>query len=160
MPRDRNSSPNRIVVAAVAVLAAPLIYWAAAAFMMNRAERATEQIQSGANSAMDRLQANHERREQERRAHAARVRLQEIAAQQEAFRAEQEKRDAERRKELAWARYFVAPTACERPPTWEFQVECGNRYMRAKREFEARWERGDTEVVALVAGEPASPARP
>jgi hypothetical protein len=45
-----------------------------------------------------------------------------------------------KRKESAWAAYYKAPAACEHPPAWQDQVECGNQYIRAKREFEKRWE--------------------
>jgi hypothetical protein len=43
-------------------------------------------------------------------------------------------------KERAWLQHYTAPALCERPPSWEAQVECGNHYMRAKAEFDERWE--------------------
>jgi hypothetical protein len=45
-----------------------------------------------------------------------------------------------KRKQAAWAQYYKAPTSCEHPPAWTDQVECGNQYIRAKREFEKQWE--------------------
>lgn len=72
------------------------------------------------------------------------VRKQEAAAQ---VRAESEalaaELDAERRKEAAWQSFYQPPPECLNPPTWEAQVECGNKHIRAKREFEARWGRGE-----------------
>jgi len=39
-----------------------------------------------------------------------------------------------------WAAYYVAPASCEHPPAWKDQVDCGNQYIRAKREFEQQWQ--------------------
>jgi Protein of unknown function (DUF2726) len=44
-----------------------------------------------------------------------------------------------KRKEVAWAQYFTVSASCEHPATWDDQVACGNRYMRARKEFEQRW---------------------
>ena len=49
-----------------------------------------------------------------------------------------------KRKERAWAASYVAPASCEHPPTWKDQVDCGNQYMRAKKEFEQRWQAQQT----------------
>jgi hypothetical protein len=46
-----------------------------------------------------------------------------------------------KRKQAAWAQYYKAPASCEHPPAWTDQVECGNQYIRAKREFEKLWQR-------------------
>lgn len=45
----------------------------------------------------------------------------------------------QKQKGLAWAAAYSAPTSCEHPADWNAQVECGNRYMRAKEKFEAQW---------------------
>jgi hypothetical protein len=42
-------------------------------------------------------------------------------------------------KELAWAAFYAVPASCEHPVDWTAQVECGNRYMRAKKVFETGW---------------------
>ena len=47
------------------------------------------------------------------------------------------------RKDAAWQAFFKPKKVCDNPPDSDTQVECGNAYMRAKREFEERWERGD-----------------
>jgi hypothetical protein len=47
--------------------------------------------------------------------------------------------DVTKRKAAAWAAFYKQPAACEHPPAWADQVECGNQYMRAKREFEMQW---------------------
>jgi Protein of unknown function (DUF2726) len=44
-----------------------------------------------------------------------------------------------KQKDLAWMAFYSAPASCEHPADWAAQVECGNRYMRAKREFEKQW---------------------
>lgn len=45
----------------------------------------------------------------------------------------------QKQKQLAWAAYYSAPASCEHSADWSAQVECGNRYMRAKKLFEQRW---------------------
>jgi very-short-patch-repair endonuclease len=57
-----------------------------------------------------------------------------------AIAAQQMVTEAEKRKDKAWAAYYVAPASCEHPPSWKDQVDCGNQYIRAKREFEQQWQ--------------------
>ena len=45
----------------------------------------------------------------------------------------------QRQKDHAWLAYYSAPASCEHPVDWKAQVECGNQYMRAKKEFEQQW---------------------
>jgi hypothetical protein len=47
------------------------------------------------------------------------------------------------RKDAAWQAFFKPKKVCDNPPDADTQVECGNAYMRAKREFDERWEHGD-----------------
>jgi hypothetical protein len=51
----------------------------------------------------------------------------------------QQMAEQSRRKEAAWKTYYVVPASCEHPPTWSDQVECGNQYIRAKKQFEKQW---------------------
>jgi Protein of unknown function (DUF2726) len=46
----------------------------------------------------------------------------------------------QRKKDLAWAAFYSPPASCEHPADWSAQVECGNKYMRAKKIFEQKWE--------------------
>ena len=77
-------------------------------------------------------------------AEARRAQLDARAAQtrteMEAARLEQQ---AAARKEAAWQVFFKPKKVCDNPPDSDTQVECGNAYMRAKREFEDRWTRGE-----------------
>lgn len=41
--------------------------------------------------------------------------------------------------EAAWNAEWKVSPECEHPVDWPAQVECGNRYIRAKRAFEERW---------------------
>jgi hypothetical protein len=50
--------------------------------------------------------------------------------------------DLQRQKDHAWLAYYSAPASCEHPVDWKAQVECGNQYMRAKKEFEKQWGAG------------------
>jgi hypothetical protein len=47
--------------------------------------------------------------------------------------------DLQRQKDHAWSAHYSAPASCEHPVDWKAQVECGNLYMRAKKEFERQW---------------------
>jgi Protein of unknown function (DUF2726) len=47
--------------------------------------------------------------------------------------------DLQRQKDRAWLAYYSAPASCEHPVDWNAQVECGNQYMRAKKDFEKQW---------------------
>ena len=42
-------------------------------------------------------------------------------------------------KEAAWSHAFKATDDCVEPANWKTQVECGNEYMRTKKEFEDNW---------------------
>jgi hypothetical protein len=46
-------------------------------------------------------------------------------------------------REQAWHRFYKPSTKCDAPPDWDTQVECGNAFVRAKREFEVKWARGE-----------------
>jgi len=58
--------------------------------------------------------------------------------------------DLQRQKDHAWLAYDSTPASCEHPVDWKAQVECGNQYMRAKKEFEKQWlvEHGTSEAIA------------
>ena len=56
-------------------------------------------------------------------------------------RAEREQIADEASKEAAWAAEWKVAPECEHPVDWAAQVECGNRYIRARRAFEERWGR-------------------
>jgi hypothetical protein len=47
-----------------------------------------------------------------------------------------------RRRERAWARFYKRPSTCEGNPTGDQLVECGNHYIRMRREFDERWRTG------------------
>jgi hypothetical protein len=47
-----------------------------------------------------------------------------------------------RRRERAWARFYKRPSTCEGNPTGDQLVECGNHYIRMRREFDERWRSG------------------
>ena len=79
-----------------------------------------------------------------RSAEAQRAKLEaraaEMRAQADTARVEQAQAA---RKEAAWVAFFKPRKACDDPADWDAQVECGNAHMRAKREFEERWARGE-----------------
>jgi Protein of unknown function (DUF2726) len=60
--------------------------------------------------------------------------------------------DLQRQKDHAWLAYYSAPSSCEHPVDWKAQVECGNQYMRAKKEFAKQWlaEHGTDQATGLA----------
>ncbi|HQR71314.1 MAG TPA: hypothetical protein PLE54_11960 [Burkholderiaceae bacterium] len=92
------------------------------------AERARIQKAVPARQAADARRAQLE-------ATAARLRAETAAASAE--------QQAAARKDAAWQAFFEPKKVCDNPPDSDTQVECGNAYMRAKREFEDRWARGE-----------------
>jgi hypothetical protein len=57
----------------------------------------------------------------------------------ETKRAESQAAESQRQEDHAWLAYYSAPSSCEHPVDWKAQVECGNLYMRAKKEFDKKW---------------------
>ena len=70
----------------------------------------------------------------------------------EKWRAESQAAALQRQKDHAWLAYYSAPASCEHPVDWKAQVECGNQYMRAKREFEKQWvmEHGAEQAIGAA----------
>mgnify|MGYP001232383852 CR=1 FL=1 len=91
-------------------------------------ERARTQQAESARQAADTQRAQLE-------AKAAQLRAETAAAQAE--------QQAAARKDAAWQAFFKPKKVCDNPPDSDTQVECGNAYMRAKRDFEDRWARGE-----------------
>lgn len=54
-------------------------------------------------------------------------------------RAESEQLADEAAMEAAWTAEWKVSPDCEHPVDWDAQVECGNRYIRARRKFESQW---------------------
>jgi hypothetical protein len=95
------------------------------------------------------IQVQSQQREAARQAQAERKAASELARRQETARqtqaaAERARIDQANRaaKESAWRQFYKPLKKCDNPPDWDTQVECGNTYVRAKREFEASWARG------------------
>ena len=83
-----------------------------------------------------------EAKQSEVEARAAEMRMQAAAARSQ--------QDAAARKAAAWAAFHKPKRECDNPPNWDSQVECGNAHMRAKREFEDRWTRGELNGIEGV----------
>ena len=114
-----------------------------------RHQHAVEQAEQ---AKLAELQARQQREEQVRRealdrearleAERTRIEAQRIQAYSDQQRAAEEARraeaDAAARKEQAWAKFYKAPPLCQSAAT----MACTNAYIRAKREFEARYDKG------------------
>ena len=111
--------------------------------VMNSTEALRNSMQRQSAAAVERAKAQQaetmrrasEERNEQLAADAAQARMEMATArleQQEAAR-----------KEAAWQAFFQPRKVCDNPPDSATLVECGNDHIRAKREFEDRWERGD-----------------
>lgn len=136
---------------AAGVLLAGLIGWITsglitAAAIKTASDAMTTSIRHSQEQSKQQLEASRRLAEQRRAERQARdqQRAREAAeADRATAAADLASARAEHAKASAWARFYQAPPECEHPPTWEFQVECGNKNIRAKRDFEVRWERGE-----------------
>ena len=89
------------------------------------------------NASKRRAQVEAQRVAKERKAAAELAKRQEAARQ---ARLEQVNAEA---KQQAWRNFYKPSPKCTDPPDWDTQVECGNAHMRAQKEFEAEWARGE-----------------
>lgn len=131
-----------IIIASVVIFGGRLLIVAAAARAL--AQEVTAMQAGMVESAHERSRQVHAhaaaRRESERLL-AERAALDRIEQAQLQIERERREADAARQKAAAWRAIYRQAPECEKPPTWELQVECGNRHIRAKRKFEAEWAR-------------------
>jgi hypothetical protein len=115
----------------------------AAAEFMQQAQQDLQEHSAAVRSQID-VQRAADRAAAERRAAAELKRRQVLARQTQAAadQAELEQANAAA-KQHAWQQFYRPAKKCENPPDWNTHVDCGNAHMKAKREFEDRWARGD-----------------
>jgi len=139
-----------LIAAAVIFLGFHLYLYVALRAAGQVAQEATQQFQqemesqSAKTKALRRARSEAQRMEAERRAASEVRRRQEAArqAQAAADRAKAEQASAMAKKR-AWQQFYTPPKKCTDPPDWDTQVECGNSHIKAKRDFEARWAKGE-----------------
>lgn len=123
----------------VGTVAANAATWAGTLWMAHLAAR----------DAQEKISLDAERRRQaseaERQQSEAQQRARQLLQAQQQRDAEQRKQqvlaEAERR-ELAWARYYRKPFACDEAKGGVWSVECANDYIRAKANFQALYDAG------------------
>jgi uncharacterized membrane protein YhiD involved in acid resistance len=114
-----------------------------AAHQLRQAERAIAEVAAETRARTEEAQA---RQRAEAAVKAERERQQRLEQAERTRRAQEAQREGIAQmeaKERAWNRYYQTPPECEKPANWDAQVECGNRHIRARREFEINWERGE-----------------
>lgn len=47
------------------------------------------------------------------------------------------------RMAAASAAFYIPSAKCDNPSDWDVKIECGNAHIRAQRELEAKWARGE-----------------
>lgn len=65
----------------------------------------------------------------------------ELQKKREELRLKEEVSERFYQKELAWEKFYKKSKTCGHPLTTADLVECGNEYMRARKRFEAAWEK-------------------
>ena len=97
--------------------------------------------------AVEQMQTDMQRRAAERAAAQRRARQAQLQATLDKARLEaaaaRAQQDADIRKASAWETFYVPERRCLAPANWDVQVECGNAHIRARRDFEERWSRGE-----------------
>lgn len=124
-----------------------LILWLCAEYYTRyRIKQATELVENAVYEVSRGIDDAHrralERQEAERRARREQARLDQMrrsAAVQAAADRERARQRAEASKEAAWAAYYQPTEECLR----QTSVECGNAYIRARREFERKYAAGE-----------------
>lgn len=126
-----------IVIASAVLFVGRLLFVAAA---VKTVEHEVEEMQANLRMRAEQSRAQQAARRTAELQKQAALALQRIEQIQLEARRESLEANAARRRERAWQEFYRQPAGCEQPTSWNEQVECGNRYIRAKREFDARWE--------------------
>lgn len=151
--RERGWASHPVSIVLVVIVGAFVVWGIQVAVIEWRARVAAEQIIRAGNEAMRRSQIQMQQaqreataRERHRLAAQGAARMQEAAnaraiaerqqAREEARRAAA---DATARKDKAWASFYRKPAHCADTAS----VECANDYIRARRNFEAKYARGE-----------------
>jgi flagellar biosynthesis/type III secretory pathway M-ring protein FliF/YscJ len=110
--------------------------------VIGRVETMGKNITQSGSEALARIQRDAQLAE-ERRRQAEAEKLALVRAEQQA-RADALTQQAqqERRKQAAFDAFYKKSPVCDNPPNHDALIECGNAYMRAKKQFEAKWTSG------------------
>jgi hypothetical protein len=135
----------------LAVVVSVALLWAAGAAIVHWRERVVaarlQQIEQEA-ARQARLRAEQVQREAAQREEQRQAKLEEQEAVKAQVIAERQRMDddarlaeaaAAERKEKAWARFYRRPAECETEAT----MECVNGRIRARRNFEVKWNQGE-----------------
>lgn len=124
----------------------------AAAEFMQQAQRELKASAAESHARME-AERNAERAATERRSTAELGRRRAMAQRTQAAADEAQLAQTNAAaKQRAWQQFFRPPRKCENPPDWDTQVECGNAHIKAKKEFEARWEQVISNASNVLVG--------
>lgn len=93
-------------------------------------------------------------------AQAAARRARELEQRNAVMRMQAEAQARKSAIEMAWIQEYREPPECEHPANDRVYVECRNRYMRARRDFEARWNGATPQGATVIVDVPSGPATP
>lgn len=107
----------------------------------------TQAAQERARANMGAAQATQEFERQQRQIRQTmsqeEVQRQTAAAQQRSSDALAAQIEQQRKKEAAWEVFYKEPRGCSNWQTDQQMVDCQNQKLRAKREFDRKWEAGE-----------------
>ena len=146
----RNARIQLGVIIALAVAGLVLVWIVGVTFVQWRAQQAAQETLRLNQEAQRQAQAQVEQMEREALTRKAQLEAEQQRQEEKrvkAFAEEQRASEAARRaeaeagdrREKAWARFYRPPPHCETSAT----MECTNRYIRAKRQFDEKWARGE-----------------
>lgn len=133
-----------ILIAAAVIFVGFHLYAAIAVRVASKA--AQELVQQSQREMQEQLERNavqHRAQAEAQRAAKERKAAAELAQRQEAARQARLEQATAAAKQQAWRNFYKPSPKCTDPPDWDTQIECGNAHMRAQREFETKWARGD-----------------
>lgn len=107
----------------------------------------TQAAQERARASMRDLQVKQEFEHQQRQIRQTmsqeEAQRQSAAGRQRSSEALATQLERQRKKDTAWQEFYKEPWVCSNWQTDQQMVECQNQKLRAKREFERKWEAGE-----------------
>lgn len=146
-------------IAAGILLAGLVTFWLSSMMVagaLHQAGKEMDAVTRDMRARSEAIQAQAEARRAETDARRAR----ELEQRNALVRMQAEAQALRSAMEKAWIQEYREPPECEHPANDRVYVECRNRYMRARRDFEARWHAGTPPSGTAVVDVPSLPATP
>lgn len=144
-------------IAAGILLAGLVTFWLSSMMVAGAVRQAEKEMAVAARNMRAQSEAIQAQAEA-RRAEANARRARELEQRNAVLRMQAEAQAYRSAMEKAWIQEYREPRECEHPANDRVYVECRNRYMRARREFEARWQAATPHGESATVDVPPGPA--